>query len=436
MSELTLQAARRIDPRRVGLALAAVWGVFAICGIAVETGYGDVTLAAFKLADSDLDRRLSMPASFTALLLLLAAGIAFALADVDRTRRRRPWRLAAVALALFGLEELLGAHAWLEARGVGWTMAYAPLLALGGVALCQAVSIFNSQRIVQVGFAAAVGLLVAGGVLDDPNLIASNAPAQLVQMAAAGALALCLLERLRYLARRYYPLEEADTRLSADQLTSEAIDRLRLRPIAAGLVLVTAAFAIQDVFLHTGNYHGHRVPILDVNAQQTLWATFKGSLIFVVALLALVIGRLNATPADDRRSWTLLGAVLAILGTDEIVTMHHRFQTATDLPGQTLLIPVAIIGVVAWWQVLGAISGNRRARFWFVTGAVLWLASQAIDVPLVDRPGGVARDAWFDLLVRRPRDLVEGAAAGPPDRAGYRRRTAWRLAADRGAVHP
>src|SRR5205823_3571750 len=228
------------------------WAVFAICGTAVATGHGDVTLSAFNLADSDLDRRLSMPASFTALLLLLAAGMAFALADVDRTRRRRPWRLAGLALAIFGLEELLGVHAWLESRGLGWGATYAPLLALGGVALYQAVRIFSSQRIVQLLFGAAVGLWLAGGVLDDPGLIASKAPAQLVQMAAAGVLALCLLERPRYLARQYYPLVETDTRLSVDQLTSEVVDRFRLGPVAVALVLVTAAFAIQDVFLHTG----------------------------------------------------------------------------------------------------------------------------------------------------------------------------------------
>ena len=75
MSELTLQAARRVDPKRVALLLAAIWAVFAIVGTIVDTGHGAWTLQAFKLVDSDLDRRLSMPASFTALLLALSADI-------------------------------------------------------------------------------------------------------------------------------------------------------------------------------------------------------------------------------------------------------------------------------------------------------------------------------------------------------------------------
>jgi hypothetical protein len=380
MSELTLQAARRIDPKRIALALAGIWAIFALVGIAVELGHGDSTLQAFNLADSDLERRLSMPASFTGLLLLLASGMAFALSAVDRTRRQRTWRLAGLALVVFGLDELFGLHSWLEQRGVAWTYSYLPLLALGTTALYWTVRVFRSQRVVQVLFAAAVGLWLAGGVLDNPDLLESNAAAQIIEMAAAALLALCTLERLRYLGRQYYPLEEADTRLSVDQIAAEVVDRVKLRPLAIALVLLTAAFAIQDVLLHTGDYHGHRVPILDIGAEQTIWATFQGSLIYLVGLLALVTGRLHATPAAMRLWWTVLGGVLLVLGTDEIVALHNHFQDATGDPGQIVLIPVAIVGIVAWLKVLGATSGDRRVRNLFVGGAVLWLASQAIDV--------------------------------------------------------
>jgi hypothetical protein len=132
--------------------------------------------------------------------------------------------------------------------------------------------------------------------------------------------------------------------------------------------------------LHTGNYHGHKVPILDINTEQTLWATFQGSLIFSVALLSILISRLRATPLEMRRWWLLLGSVLFVLGTDEIVAIHDRFQDATGHPGQIVLIPVAIVGVVAWWKVLGEISGNRRVRNLFVAGAVFWFLSQSVDI--------------------------------------------------------
>ena len=49
-----------------------------------------------------------------------------------------------------------------------------------------------------------------------------------------------------------------------------------------------------------------------------------------------------------------------MLGLDEIVAIHDRFQDATGHPGQIVLIPVAIVGVVAWCKVLNAISDNAQ----------------------------------------------------------------------------
>jgi hypothetical protein len=44
------------------------------------------------------------------------------------------------------------------------------------------------------------------------------------------------------------------------------------------------------------------------------------------------------------------------------------------------LIPVAVLGVMAWWKVLNATVGNRRVRQLLIGGAILWFVSQAIDV--------------------------------------------------------
>jgi hypothetical protein len=380
MSELTLQAARRIDPRRVALVLAGIWAVFAIVGTIVDTGHGAWTLQAFKLVDSDLDLRLSMPASFTALLLGCSAVMAFALSHVDRTRRERKWRLAAWALLALGVEQLLGIHSWLESRDISWTLTYLPLVALATVPLVGAMRILRSQLKVQAMFGAAILLWLVAAALDNPDFLAYNVGPEILEMASATLFALSLLARLRYLASQYYPFEEVVTRLSVDQIAAEAMEHIRFRPILIAIVLVAAAFGIQDVFLHKGNYHGHQVPILDINTEQTLWATFQGALIFSVAGLALLISRLRATPAHMRRWWQVLGAVLLVLGTDEIVAMHDRFQETTGHPGQIILLPVAIVGVVAWWKVLREIRPNRRVRELFIAGAALWFLSQAVDV--------------------------------------------------------
>jgi hypothetical protein len=384
MSELTLQAARRIDPRKVGLALAVIWVVFAIVGIIVDRG-GSWTLQAFNPADSDLDDRLSMPASFTALLMLLAAGMAFALSRVDRTRREKIWRLAGWALVVIGVEQLLGVHSWLVvSRDVPWTIAYLPLLLVGTLVLVRAMPVLKSQPAVQAMFGAAIVLWAGAGALDNPDFVTSNAATEILEMAAGSLFALSLLARLRYLAAQYYPLEEAHTRLSVDQIAAEALDHVKFRPILTGILLVTAAFAIQHVLLQTNDYHEHRVPILDVNTEQTLWATLQGTLIFAVALLSILISRLRATPVHVRPWWLLLGAILIVLGADEIVAIHDRFQDATDYPGQIVLIPVACVGIAAWWKVLGAVTGNRQVRNLLIAGAALWLLSQMIDVLIQD----------------------------------------------------
>jgi hypothetical protein len=381
MSELTLQAARRIDPKRVALLLVAISAVLAIVGIVVENGYGAWTFQAFSLADSDLDRRLGMPATFTGLLLGLSAGIAFALAGVDRTRRHKAWRLAGFALLAFGVEEVLGVHSWLEDQGVPWALAYVPLLAVGTAALAWVLGYLRSQRGTQALFGAAIVLWLVGAVFDNPHALTSSSAEEIFEMAAASLFVLALLQRLRYLARQYYPLEEGETRLSLDQIVAEAANRVKLRRIAIGLALVTAAFAIQYVLLHTGDYeYAEKIAVLDLNNEQTLWATFQGSLIFGVALVSILIGRLGVTRDDMRRWWLLLGAVLMVLGLDEIVAVHDRFQDSTGLPGQLVLLPIAAIGVVAWFKVLGEIWDHALTRNLFIAGAAVWFLSQAIDV--------------------------------------------------------
>jgi hypothetical protein len=380
MSELTLQAARRIDPKRITLALAASCGLLALAGIAVELGLDSWAFEAFDLSNSNLDRQLSMPATFTALMLGLSGVLAFALVGVDRSRRRRTWALAGIAFLLFAVEKLLGLHSWLGGHGVDWTFSYLPLIALGGAALYRTIHVFRSQRTVQLLFATAVVLWLAAGLLDDPDLVASSAAAQIVGMAAAALFTACLLERLRYLARQYYPLEENDTRLSVDQIVAEAADLVKLQPIAIVLVLLTSAFALQEVLLQTGNYHGHRIPILDLDGEQTFFATFQSALIATAGLLALGTGFLKATPAGLRRSWKVFGGALLVVATEEFMALPNRFEDATGASGQILLIPVAVVGVVALWKVLRATGGDRRARFLFLAGALLWLGSQAIDV--------------------------------------------------------
>src|SRR3954447_8945474 len=156
MGELTLQAARLVNPRRIGMTLAAIWVFLTVCGLAVAHGYGTWNLRSFSLEDSITDGSISTAATFTSVLMLCAGGMALALSQVDRNRRERNWKLAGWALVALGVEELLGFHGYLQEHGVHWAVAYLPLLALTTAATVAAMPILRNQQRALAQFRSAV----------------------------------------------------------------------------------------------------------------------------------------------------------------------------------------------------------------------------------------------------------------------------------------
>ena len=123
-----------------------------------------------------------------------------------------------------------------------------------------------------------------------------------------------------------------------------------------------------------------------------------------------------------KRWWLLLGRrAVRARHCDEIVAIHDRFQDATGHPGQIILIPVAIVGVVAWWKVLDEISGNRMARTLFIAGAAFWFVSQVsrralsdADIRWTITPEEIGETLGSTLLALRARLLAVRRAAGRP----------------------
>ena len=168
MAELTLQAARRIHPGVVALAVLVIWLLFGAAGAIAGLGYAGWTLQTFNPQHSDLSIQLSTTAAYTGALMLCAAGMAFALAVVDRSRRELKWRLAAFGLLLLGLEEMLGIHTWLVSEDVSWGLSYLPVLLPATLMLLPALGIYHRQPGPQVLFGCAIGLWWAGALLDSP----------------------------------------------------------------------------------------------------------------------------------------------------------------------------------------------------------------------------------------------------------------------------
>jgi hypothetical protein len=231
--------------------------------------------------------------------------------------------------------------------------------------------------------------------VDSPSVPGSVGGSELLLMASAMLFALTLVERLRFLAGEYYPLDEAETRLSIDQIATEVLGRINVRRLAIGSALLVAALAVQYVLFHKSGYphcpavlddcharDAEKIGILDLNNEQTLAATFQASLLLIAGGLALVASRLRTTREAARRWFAALGLAMLCLTADQILAIHSRFQDSTGITGQMILFPIAIVAVVAWWKVLQEISGNRLARALFIAGAVAWAYSQASDVLL------------------------------------------------------
>ena len=162
------------------------------------------------------------------------------------------------------------------------------------------------------------------------------------------------------------------------------------------------------------------MPILDLNNEQTLWATFQGCLIFASAGLSLLIAaRCRATQAARTalvaRAWA---ACCSSSAADEI-DRDSRPLPGRDRPSrQIVLLPVAIVGIVAWLKVLQRLSATAVARlssspappFWFVLPGDR--RTVQADIPLDDHARGARRRRWARPVALRAARLAAVAAGG------------------------
>ena len=428
MTTLPYQLARRSNPKRLLAALTVCIAVFALLGLA-QAHVSPYNLQAFKLAI-----RTSTPGSACRPALRACCWGC----RRDGVRALRAWSTApgagrggcaGLALLVLAVEELLGVHSWLRtgaSRGRLATCRWSRLRPSPSSALCGSSGPRRTQALFGVGRSCSGWSAAA---LDNPTIrrLLPSA-AEIIEMAAGVLFVVALLARCKYLAAQYYPLEEPETRLSVDQIAAEVLDRVKFRPILIGILLATAAFGDPGRAPAHGQLpRSPRVPVLDLNTEQTLWATFQGSLIFC--------RRADRDPdrppagdaGRDEAVVAAAGGVLMVLGLDEIVAIHDRFQDATGHPGQIVLIPVAIIGVVAWWKVLSEISDNgwpatvhrRRGRLVRLAGESTSLSS---TTSLDDHARGDGRDDRLDLLAPRPALLAAIRAARRPEGARSGRR--------------
>ncbi len=380
--EIALHLGRRFNPRLLLLLLAGCAAGLGLLDLLQSHGFG-YSLRLFDLTDSDIRSKLSFSATATSALLFAAAWLAFALDGVDPRRARARWGLAGAVFLAYAIEELFGFQHWLEGAWAPHIAAYLLVVVLTASAWAGGLYTLRTRPRGQLAFGLAMvgwlGAFIADGSRA-PGVHDAALP-ELIEFIAAGLFCIALLARLQYIARRTDPLEQIAAP-EVSRAASQLVARVNLERLTIVLGALIAGFALQDILLHTGNYHGHVAPVLDVNTEQTIPATFSALLLVGAGSLAMLAATMVAMPRKDRPWWSWFGLVMMALALEEVAAIHDTFQDVTGLPGQIILLPLAIGGIVVWCKLLPRTAKRPDVRALLIAGAAVWLVSQVSDLLL------------------------------------------------------
>lgn len=395
MSGFVLGLARRFQARHLVFVLVAVVASFAMLDLVFRHVMD--SLIAFQLEDSDPAARNAFSAVVVAALLIAAGSLAIATDRLTGGRATRVWRMTALLLVFFGVDEALGIHTWIQRHGdVSWNIAYLPFLGIAAVAWFEAVRLMAADRRAQVPFALGLLAWLFAGLFDAARTgRASALPAgELLGMIAAGLLLVGMYVFARRLSLAADP--PADRRAMDLEIARAAVARVNVRPLVIGLGCFAVLLGILGTIVYPG---GGDLRVFDLNKEQTFPATFSGMLLLGAGALALLNGVVRCADPRDRRWWLILALVFAFLGIDEIAALHEAVQDRVHLWGQATLLPIVVAGVVAWWKVLQSLRPQREAALLFVLGAAAWVASQGIDLKLNEHVGlSIVPEELFEML--------------------------------------
>jgi hypothetical protein len=380
--EIALHLGRRFNPRLLLLLLAACAAGLGLLDLLQSHGFG-YSLRLFDLTDSDIRSELSFSATATSGLLFAAAWLAFALDGVDPRRGRAHWGLAGAVFLVYAVQELFGFQPWLEGAWQPQIGAYVLLVALTAIAWTGGLYTLRTRPRAQFAFGLAMVGWLGAFVADGSRAPGAHDMAlpELIEFVAAGLFCIALLARLQYIAWRTDPLEQIAAP-EVSRAASQLVARINLERLMIVLGALIAGFALQDIILHTGNYHGHLAPVLDVNTEQTIPATFSALLLVGAGGLAMLAATTLAMPRGDRPWWSWFGLVMIALALEEVAAVHDTFQDVTGLPGQIILLPLAIGGMVVWFKLLPRTVKWPDVRALLIAGAAVWFVSQVSDLLL------------------------------------------------------
>jgi uncharacterized membrane protein YhaH (DUF805 family) len=158
-------------------------------------------------------------------------------------------------------------------------------------------------------------------------------------------------------------------------------------------------------------FRGYNQPAFDLDAelswQVSIPALFSAGLLFAAAMLALA--RARQIPDARRRGWVAIGAFLTFMGIDEMVEIHERLERVTEIDWQTLYVPIALIGAVAWFVILKQLWRHRSLSIAWIAGAGAWLIAQVLE-DVQWGPGDVLVSGAGSLIVAEETLEMSGSA--------------------------
>jgi hypothetical protein len=103
-------------------------------------------------------------------------------------------------------------------------------------------------------------------------------------------------------------------------------------------------------------------------------ALFSGALLFVAAAFAL-----DASAVSERFPWAPLGAFLAFMGADELMTIHETLERSVGIDWQILYLPVVAALGPFWLIALRRMWEFHSERLLWLGGAAAWIGAQMLE---------------------------------------------------------
>jgi hypothetical protein len=337
--------------------------------------------------------RITVPSLVSGGLLLAAAALCVLLEVPAHTAQSAERRIAPWLLALLGAGEI-GRLEERAADVTGGAAVWAAVALLAGVAACEVVAVFargSARYLLAAGATVWAAAHVASALASRSAWL--DFAGQFLDIVAAALIAMALLVVVRRELRRGAAGTWTRSRSIAGM---RVLASLQTRWIAVVLTSFSAALLVLGWLVEV-----EHVPIqtFDPRGELGFPAWFDVAMLLSASGLVMLLGHLR-----DGGRWRLwMAAVFVTLAIDELISIHETVGGRLGLAGEGQLVfaPLIIVAFVAWSMTLRRIWPLRPARALFIGGAIIWVASQAIDIYY----GGLRPETTISVVIE---DVLEG----------------------------